>query len=176
MTPNRASRAVVPVATRRYPMNRMYDLVVRLLVAAAVLVVPALARAQCQSGWLSGPPIPVIGNGTNGIVRAAISWDPDGAGPQPPVLVVGGFFTSVGGATAANEIAMWDGSSWHPMGSGMAGSGASVLALAVFNNQLIAAGTFTSAGGVAANNIAAWNGSSWQPLGGGLTSTGTVSV
>jgi Immunoglobulin domain len=157
-------------------MKRAYDAVVRWLVAAVVVLVPSLARAQCQSGWLSGPPIPVVGNGTNGIVRAAISWDPDGAGPLPPVLVVGGFFTTVGGTTGASNVAMWNGSAWQAMGSGMAGTGSTVLALAVFNNQLIAAGTFTSAGGVAANNIAAWNGSSWQPLGSGLTSAGTVSV
>lgn len=43
-----------------------------------------------------------------------------------------------------------------------------VFALAVFNNELIAGGVFTSAGGTPVKNIARWNGLSWQSLGEGL--------
>ncbi len=141
---------------------------------ALLLVFVSRAHAQCQAGWLDAPDIPGTGYGTNGIVRAVVSWTPSGA--TQPLLVAGGFFTTVGGGTSANNIAFWDGGSWQPMGSGMAGSGAGVLALAVFNNQLVAAGVFTSAGGVSVNNIARWNGSSWQTLGSGLTAAGLVNV
>ena len=51
---------------------------------------------------------------------------------------------------------------WTPLGSGMNGQ---VLALCVYNNELIAGGSFTTAGGISANYIAKWNGSSWSPLG-----------
>jgi hypothetical protein len=46
---------------------------------------------------------------------------------------------------------------------GLTGSGDKVLALTVYNTQLIAAGRFTNQG----NNIASWNGTSWSSLGSG---------
>ena len=51
---------------------------------------------------------------------------------------------------------------WSPLGSG---TNNIVNALAVFDGQLIAAGSFTTAGDVDAAHIASWNGSSWSPLG-----------
>jgi hypothetical protein len=54
---------------------------------------------------------------------------------------------------------------WSPLGSGMNNG---VGDLVVFNNQLIACGSFTTAGGVSANNIAKWNGIIWSPLGSGM--------
>ncbi|MCX6163750.1 MAG: T9SS type A sorting domain-containing protein [Ignavibacteriae bacterium] len=56
---------------------------------------------------------------------------------------------------------------WSPLGSGM---DSTVRALTVFNNELIAGGSFTTAGGVSANRIAKWNGTSWSPLGSGMNS------
>jgi hypothetical protein len=43
-----------------------------------------------------------------------------------------------------------------------------VNALAVYNNELIAAGGFSTAGEINANCIARWNGSDWLPLGSGM--------
>lgn len=51
------------------------------------------------------------------------------------------------------------------MGSGM---NARVIALTVYNGELIAGGYFTAAGGVGASHVARWNGDQWQPLGGGV--------
>jgi hypothetical protein len=77
-------------------------------------------------------------------------------------LVVGGDFTTAGGA-AANRIARWNGSAWAPLGSGLNGA---VNALAVLpNGDLVVGGTFSSAGGAAANGIARWNGATWSSLG-----------
>jgi hypothetical protein len=84
-------------------------------------------------------------------------------------LIAGGEFITAG-ATAANRIAAWDGSSWSALGSGMGPEYGSVIALTVYDNQLIAGGSFTTAGGTDANNIAAWDGSSWSPLGSGMDS------
>ncbi len=48
------------------------------------------------------------------------------------------------------------------------GIGSVVLALAVYNGALIAAGAFTEAGDTLANRIASWDGSSWSALGTGM--------
>ena len=83
--------------------------------------------------------------GLNGSVTALTVYDGK--------LIVGGGFTSAGGI-AVNGIAAWDGTSWSPLGSGMAAG-----VLTVYDNKLIAGG---------GNHIAAWDGSSWTPLGTGL--------
>jgi hypothetical protein len=59
---------------------------------------------------------------------------------------------------------------WAGLGNYNSGFGTngSVYALANYNGNLIAAGSFSSAAGVSVSNIAAWNGSSWAPLGAGL--------
>ncbi len=119
------------------------------------------AMGQCAFDWRPGEAV----CGTDGKVWASTVWDPDGLGPQPPLLVVGGSF-SVTGDIFANHIATWNGASWGTLGSGM--NGATVYALAVYDGELIAAGDFTIAGGVSANGIARWNGTSWQPLGTGI--------
>lgn len=124
------------------------------------------AAAQCPSDWLSGN----AQIGVNGQVAATSVWDPDGSGPRPELLVAGGGFTIAGEVPAAN-IAAFDGARWHALGAG-AGEGdpstASVFALAVYNGDLIAGGSFMTAGGVAASRIARWDGVRWHPLGAGI--------
>ena len=89
-------------------------------------------------------------------------------------LYVGGSFTNVG-SVAANNIAVWNGSSWSTLAGGVSnpyrvkgGFFGNVESLLVSGTNLYAGGIFTSAGGVAANNIAVWNGSTWSALGGGV--------
>ncbi len=79
-------------------------------------------------------------------------------------LYAAGEFTTAGDV-AANNIAMWNGSTWQSLGSGVNGP---VYALAVMGTNLYAGGWFDTAGGAAANSIAAWNGSSWSALGAGM--------
>src|SRR5689334_8140481 len=84
--------------------------------ALTALMPGARALAQCD---------PVIEiPGVNGPVHAMTNWDPDGAGPLPPLLVVGGKFT-VAGSIDANHIAAWNPTTrrWSALGSGMGGSG-----------------------------------------------------
>jgi hypothetical protein len=78
--------------------------------------------AQCPEQWLTGHGIP----GVNGEVNAVVKWDPDGAGPKPELLVVGGNFTTAG-TVRANRIAAWDGTAWQTLGAGI--SNGQVLAL-----------------------------------------------
>lgn len=156
-------------------MKNLWKSACTMLGIAAVFAAPA--RAQCPAGWRAGPSIPATQQGVDNTVRCSVSWDPDGAGPNPPLLVIGGSFTTMAsGAFSAPRIAAWNGASWQGLSTGIGGGSPVVYSLAVFNNELIAAGTFTNAGGVAVNNIARWNGSVWQPLGTGLTAAGTVSV
>lgn len=60
--------------------------------------------------------------------------------------------------------------SWQALGSGCGQNDQSdgVYALAVYGNDLIAAGVFYTAGGAPANNIAAWDGHGWRALGSGI--------
>lgn len=74
-------------------------------------------------------------------------------------IIAGGSFTSISGV-AANRIATWNGTTWAPLGAGIA-SGGVVRALTVFTGTLRVGGTFTSAGGLSAGNFATWNGTSW---------------
>jgi len=102
--------------------------------------------------------------GLDGPVHALTTWDPDGAGPEREVLVVGGWFTAAGDMTA-HGIVLWDGTSWHPLGSGM---DSAVRALTVCRGELIAGGYFSTAGEVTAEHVARWDGTAWHPLGSGV--------
>jgi hypothetical protein len=120
--------------------------------------------------WTDGRNYRALGPGlSGGPVRALASFDPDGAGPLPGWLVAGGSFTSAGGGSAAG-VAAWDGSAWRPLGDGLAlpGGPGQVTALAVFNGELYAGGTFDRSGAVALANLARWTGVSWAPVGAGV--------
>jgi hypothetical protein len=84
-------------------------------------------------------------------------------------LYAGGYFFSAGGV-AASHIAMWDGSTWSALGSGIGGVDSPIVsALAVDSaDNLYVGGQFTTAGGVPANHIAKWDGSVWTALGSGM--------
>jgi trimeric autotransporter adhesin len=104
------------------------------------------------------------------LVSASTVWDPDGAGPQAPLLVAAGGFSNVDSfeGPIRSNIAAWDGTSWLDLGAGI-GNGISghVNDIIVLNGDLIVAGNFTMAGGTPVSNIARWNGTSWQGLGTG---------
>lgn len=147
----------------------MYPSRTRMLFLTAILascVLPlSSALAQCDS-WKSGFELA----GTDGRVNATAVFDA-GSGPG---LVLGGQFHSAG-ATLAENIAIWDGTSFQALGSGVNGE---VDALTVFDDgtgpALYVGGTFYSAGGSGARSVAKWNGSSWSTMAGGLGSGSNV--
>jgi len=135
------------------------------VLAAAFLASVLPLAAQCTPEWVPGNGLP----GVQGwLVSATSMWDPDGAGPLGPRVVVGGRFTAAGNV-AVNNIASYDAATgtWSPLGTGINGSVGSLAVLP--NGDLVAGGTFTTAGGVAASNIARWNGSAWSALGSGIS-------
>jgi hypothetical protein len=114
----------------------------------------------------TNPPPPsnswsVLGSGFNHAVRALTLYKGE--------LIAGGIFSSAGDTTV-DGIARWDGTAWHPLGQGtdLSGLDAAVLALLVYGDDLIAAGSFTKAGDAPAANVARWDGSAWHPLGAGV--------
>ncbi len=135
---------------------------VRLACLMTWLIVGGLSRvasAQCGPAWIPGNAL-----GFSDEVLATVIWDPDGAGPKPELLIVGGKFTDVTGIPVS-RVASYDGAVWKPLGEGVDGA---VRALTVFNGELVAAGEFLNAGGAPANRIARWDGTMWRPLGSGI--------
>jgi hypothetical protein len=93
-----------------------------------------------------------LGSGVDFVVYALCVFDPDGPGPMPEALIAGGAFTTAGGQPASG-IAMWDGVSWSPLGSGTDGA---VRALGVWNQTLVVGGLFGAAGGITSPGLAFW--------------------
>jgi len=73
------------------------------LIVLSTLIGSAEVCAQCATQWLPGEALV----GANHNVHALTMWDRDGAGPIPPVLVVGGEVT-VNGTIATSGIACYD--------------------------------------------------------------------
>jgi hypothetical protein len=140
----------------------------RMLILFLFLLCSSMAAAQCGGQWLSPISLPGIFTTTTGggFSDAAIYWDPDGPGPRPECLAVGGLFNRAGAREASN-VALWNGVEWEPLSSGLSGR---VNALAVYAGDLIAGGSFSIAGGQPAANIARWDGSAWHTLGDGVSS------
>lgn len=97
----------------------------------------------------------VLGGNPNEVLALCV-FD-GGAGHGPSLYAAGTFNTA--GSTAVSNIARWDGSQWHAVGSGINGT---VEDLCVFDPDgsgpaspaLVAAGSFTLAGQVTVQNLA----------------------
>lgn len=121
------------------------------LAIAIAIALTQFAAAQCPLQWQASEPIPFV----YGDVRATTVWDPDGAGPSPALLVVGGNFSV--GAQLGTSIAAFDGANWSTLGSPPFPD---VTALTVWNGLLVAAGRSLLQG-----SVATWNGSAWSVIG-----------
>ncbi len=163
------------------------------LCLTTLLTTPTLAQ-QCTTGLV---PMGYMGvcdeNGSTSALPSARTnamarWDPDGDGPQPELLVIGGAFRSIDGVPA-NSIAAWNGSTWQAIGNGFpnrATPGAlnlnqdsEVTALTVHNGTLYAAGrlAFTTPDGAPLPlRIARWTGSTWEQVGLDNSSQGAARI
>lgn len=125
-----------------------------LVFVAAVQLVGAVG-AQCSLQPSAGLPLPQL----SGFAGCSTSWDPDGAGPAAPVLVVGGGGMSAGNVFGA-QVMTWDGSHWQPLG--VPGPVTRYCAtLVVWSGQLVAGGPNTSGSSI----VSTWNGSAWTAIG-----------
>ncbi len=128
---------------------------------AGGIAADGIARWNSGTGQWSA-----LATNVNGAVTAVLVQQVGGS----DVVYVGGSFTSIDGVSA-NRIAKFSNGSWSALSSGLSGGTApQVFDLAVNPanvNQIVAGGTFSSAGGSTANNVAIWTGSAWQSLGTG---------
>jgi trimeric autotransporter adhesin len=105
-----------------------------------------------------------LGNGLDGPVRALYADTSTGD------LYIGGNFGKADSNITVRGISMWDGSNYHPLGSGVEyATGTSidpppVTAITKYKNEILAGGYFGKAGGIKANGIAKWNGFAWDTL------------
>jgi hypothetical protein len=124
------------------------------LLVSSILAVSATLSAQCPVQWTPGAASPIL----EGDVNVATLWDPDGSGPAPQELILGGNFGE--GGTVPLHIARHDfvNPAWLPVGGGLStlGDPGGVYALTTAaNGDLIAGGT----------SLGRWNGTSWSTLG-----------
>ena len=120
------------------------------LVAAIATCSPS-AHAQCNFALAPGDAVA----GADGPIHALAPWDPDGPGPAPMLLAVGGNFRTAGGAACSN-IAAYEPVSrqWAAVGQGLG----TVRAITSRPNGNLLA--YSEPVGVFE-----WNGVSWQQLG-----------
>ena len=119
-------------------------------VGSDALDISAIPQADHVAKW-NGTAWSAVGSntaGTNGWLPTSTTIDAITTfGPR--VFVIGSF-QNANGDPLADNVASFDGSAWHPVGSNGAGDGplnASGRALATFDQRLYAGGSFTSAGG-----------------------------
>jgi hypothetical protein len=98
-----------------------------------------------------------------------VCWDPDGPGPLPQQLVIGGYFLTAD-SVPARCVAAWDGRQWRGFGEGLFATsslgGSGVTSLLVHNGELYASGIFAlTSGGTAVPQVAKWNGVAWVAVG-----------
>lgn len=108
-------------------------------------------------------------------VSRLATWDFDGEGSQPPMLIACGGFTA-SGTQRLNGVARWSGTAWQPIGPGL---NSGVFAFSHVDpdgdgpapDQLVAVGRFRGLGGSTSDRsvecVARWDGTTWRPLGDG---------
>lgn len=132
----------------------------------ALFMLACIARGQvCGPQWLPGGTFAQLDD----IVLCLGTWDPDGAGPGPEVLIAGGQFENAS-SMPVRHIAMWDGAGWHAMGGGLP---IAVIAVTVNKQgELLACGGFwieEEDRGV--GQVFRWDGNAWRQLGGDFDSS-----
>lgn len=143
----------------------------RTVPACVSLAWASVAGAQCQNPVWSNQ-FGTAATGLSGDGTTLVVFDPDGAGPLPPDLYVGGYFASAAGVTGTRGIARWNGQMWTSVGGGLTATGY-VAGLGVFDPDglgpglpvMVAIGRFLSIGGVPVHNAASWNGNAWTAMG-----------
>lgn len=87
--------------------------------------------------------------------------------PQTNLLYMGGHFLELNGDANCAGVAVYNGNTWAPMGTGV---NSYVRALTKYNGTIIVGGDFSMAGSIAANKIARFNQTTgvWAAMGTGM--------
>lgn len=140
------------------------------IIVALLAGLPAAAVAQCEPGFIVDSTqgygftlnsIPTSPESPFSSVNQATRWDPDGDGPLPAWLVLGGRFTRAANVNSMSVVA-WDGGQWQGFGLGLPPTSPlptppqitqtrTVLGMGTFQGDLI----------VIDGAIRRWNGSEW---------------
>ncbi|MFY9309184.1 MAG: T9SS type A sorting domain-containing protein [Bacteroidia bacterium] len=88
------------------------------------------------------------------------------------IYVGGGFSSNLYPNDTIQCIIRHDGNNWKTVGGGLKGPMAGIVSMAVYNNELYIAGTFSIAEGNVGNYIQKWNGAAWSDVGGGVIGIG----
>ncbi len=111
----------------------------------------SFSAMDCGFNWDCVSPLSGGGLANGGIGTMAF-WNGE--------LYAGGDIYSINGEPAYN-VARWDGSAWHNLGSGLDGL---VTRLHGFDDGLYATGYFNNAGGQLAHGLARWDGTQWHSV------------
>jgi PKD repeat protein len=113
------------------------------------------------TAWVGGNSGVDIPGGLDSTVRVLY------ANPVDNKLYLGGHFLDVGGNTACSRVAVYDGSVWSPLGTGVDNY---VRAIHYYNGNIIVGGDFANASGTPASKIAKWNPNTntWSAMGTGM--------
>ncbi|HET6261610.1 MAG TPA: hypothetical protein VFG99_05155, partial [Chloroflexia bacterium] len=86
-------------------------------------------------------------------------------------IYIGGGFNQTSGGLLVSNVAKWDGSEWHALGTeeNNGVDGGLVQGLTLIGGDLYLGGSFTVAGGVSAKGFAKWNGNQWSQVGEGVS-------
>lgn len=113
------------------------------------------------SAWVGGNSGVDIPGGLDSTVRVLY------VDPQANLLYMGGHFIEVAGNTNAAGVAVYNGSAWSSLGTGV---NSYVRAITKYNGNIIVGGDFTIAGGNPASKVAKWSpsSSSWSAMSSGF--------
>lgn len=139
--------------------------------------VSALFKLSGDS-WTQITPSVGLDGSSAGTILDSVVWDPDGAGPIGPRVVVGGRFEPLLPGGNDYSVAQLIDGAWQPVGAGLhynAGTARLpgwVRSFAFFDfdgegaqpTRLVAAGAFRQSGAQQLENIAYWDGQTWLPM------------
>lgn len=138
------------------------------LALLAFLCIVALARpaaAQCEPRWLPGDGAAGVRDPNGqGFLGGMTIWDPDGPGPLPARLVVGGELGFVGDVDA-EVLAAWTGEVWERIPPRSPISVSRIFGVWSWGEKLVAVD-----GGI----LHVWDGQQWESLPAGFTSIPTA--
>lgn len=126
---------------------------------------PVVAESPADADWVAG----YQHAGVQGTVLAMLS--------RPGEVYVGGSILAVADVAVRNvaRLVTTDGvvTSWSALGDGFDNN---VMALAEYDGQVVAGGSFRHSGATTLEHIARWDGTAWQPLGEGMPGVGVNSL